>query len=127
MYGIYLNTIWNFQVYFLDGEGILEVMVQYFSFLSPSTRGRFLQLFLLGGTSISTVICLRIFFLLLQWQSFHSHCLQPTFLVCCECFVLCHAIYTKWQIGYAVRLFSFWGKCRWLFKLLVWSFSRYYA
>ncbi|KAL3523227.1 hypothetical protein ACH5RR_016061 [Cinchona calisaya] len=49
-------------VYFLDGECILEIVLQYFSFLRPRTRRKVLQCFLVGGTCTSVLIFLRIFF-----------------------------------------------------------------
>ncbi|XP_031107712.1 membrane-bound transcription factor site-2 protease homolog [Ipomoea triloba] len=43
-------------VYFLDGESILELMLQYLRFLSPRKRRVALKCCLLGGTFISTLI-----------------------------------------------------------------------
>ncbi|CAH9068650.1 unnamed protein product [Cuscuta europaea] len=51
-------------VYFLDGEFILELTLQYLWFLSPRKRGVTLQCCLLGGTLISTLLIFRTFLLL---------------------------------------------------------------
>ncbi|XP_028110810.1 membrane-bound transcription factor site-2 protease homolog isoform X3 [Camellia sinensis] len=48
------------EVYFLDGESILEVTLCYMRLLSPRMKGRVLQLCLLGGTLISILAFLRI-------------------------------------------------------------------
>ncbi|XVF41867.1 hypothetical protein PTKIN_Ptkin01aG0314800 [Pterospermum kingtungense] len=50
-------------VYFLDGESILEVTLSYFTSLSQRKRRRTLQMLLVGGTSISVLAFLRIFFI----------------------------------------------------------------
>ncbi|GLT67245.1 hypothetical protein SLA2020_395660 [Shorea laevis] len=49
-------------VYFLDGESILEVTLCYFTTLSPRGRRKVLQICLLGGTFISILAFLKIFF-----------------------------------------------------------------
>ncbi|XP_058197575.1 membrane-bound transcription factor site-2 protease homolog isoform X3 [Rhododendron vialii] len=51
------------EVYFLDGESILEVTICYLRVLSPRMKGRVLRLCLLAGTLISTFALLRIFLL----------------------------------------------------------------
>nr|GMC57195.1 membrane-bound transcription factor site-2 protease homolog isoform X4 [Ipomoea batatas] len=48
-------------VYFLDGESILELMLQYLKFLSPRKRRVALKCCLLGGTLISTLMIFWIF------------------------------------------------------------------
>ncbi|XP_027089359.2 membrane-bound transcription factor site-2 protease homolog isoform X1 [Coffea arabica] len=46
-------------VYFLDGECILEVILQYFNFLRPRARRKVLQWVLVGGTILSIHTFLR--------------------------------------------------------------------
>nr|GMC82152.1 membrane-bound transcription factor site-2 protease homolog isoform X1 [Ipomoea batatas] len=48
-------------VYFLDGESILELLLQYLRFLSPRKRRVALKCCLLGGTFITTLIIFRVF------------------------------------------------------------------
>nr|XP_048334597.1 membrane-bound transcription factor site-2 protease homolog isoform X2 [Ziziphus jujuba var. spinosa] len=48
-------------VYFLDGESVLEETLCHFTSLSPSNRGKVLQVCLLGGTLISVLAFFRIF------------------------------------------------------------------
>ncbi|XVE63066.1 hypothetical protein DITRI_Ditri06bG0170000 [Diplodiscus trichospermus] len=50
-------------VYFLDGESILEVTLSHFTSLSPRRRRKILQTCLVGGTFISVLTFLRIFFI----------------------------------------------------------------
>ncbi|XP_022719440.1 membrane-bound transcription factor site-2 protease homolog isoform X2 [Durio zibethinus] len=50
-------------VYFLDGESILEVTLSHFTSLSPRKRRKILQLCLVGGTFISVMAFLKIFFI----------------------------------------------------------------
>ncbi|XP_031287834.1 membrane-bound transcription factor site-2 protease homolog isoform X2 [Pistacia vera] len=52
-------------VYFLDGESILEVTLCFITSLSPRKREKVLQVSLLGGTLISILAFLRMFFLIL--------------------------------------------------------------
>ncbi|KAL9386768.1 hypothetical protein Peur_019892 [Populus x canadensis] len=50
-------------VYFLDGESILEVALCHFTSLSPRKRAKVMRACLLGGTLISTLSFMRIFFI----------------------------------------------------------------
>ncbi|KAJ0017770.1 hypothetical protein Pint_11683 [Pistacia integerrima] len=52
-------------VYFLDGESILEVTLCFITSLSPRKREKVLQVCLLGGTLISILAFLQMFFLIL--------------------------------------------------------------
>ncbi|XP_062161299.1 membrane-bound transcription factor site-2 protease homolog isoform X4 [Alnus glutinosa] len=49
-------------VYFLDGESLLEVTLCHFTLLSSSKREKVLQVCLLGGTLISILVFVRIFY-----------------------------------------------------------------
>ncbi|KAK3002886.1 hypothetical protein RJ639_017937, partial [Escallonia herrerae] len=53
----------TWQVYFLDGESILEVTLCFSSLLSPRQRRVCLESCLLGGTLVFIITLLRIFFL----------------------------------------------------------------
>ncbi|XWS57497.1 hypothetical protein CRYUN_Cryun09bG0179200 [Craigia yunnanensis] len=50
-------------VYFLDGESILEATLSHFTSLSPRKRRKILHICLVGGTFISVLGFLRIFFI----------------------------------------------------------------
>ncbi|XP_050225099.1 membrane-bound transcription factor site-2 protease homolog [Mercurialis annua] len=50
-------------VYFLDGESILEAALCHFTLLGPRKREKVLQACLLGGTIISMLAFIRIFFI----------------------------------------------------------------
>lgn len=50
-------------VYFLDGESILEVALCHFTSLSPRKRAKVMRACLLGGTLLSTLSFMRIFFI----------------------------------------------------------------
>lgn len=50
-------------IYFLDGESILEVALCHFTSLSPRKREKVMRACLLGGTLISTLSFVRIFFI----------------------------------------------------------------
>lgn len=50
-------------VYFLDGESILEVALCHFTSLSPRKRAKVMRACLLGGTLLSTLSFIRIFFI----------------------------------------------------------------
>ncbi|XP_060196871.1 membrane-bound transcription factor site-2 protease homolog [Lycium barbarum] len=52
-------------VYFLDGEAISEVIINYFRFLSSRRRRTVLQYFLFGGTVTSILVFVRVFLVLL--------------------------------------------------------------
>ncbi|KAK3023740.1 hypothetical protein RJ639_044405 [Escallonia herrerae] len=60
-YPIGLGNTW--QVYFLDGESILEVTLCFSSLLSPRQRRVCLESCLFGGTLVFIITSLRIFFL----------------------------------------------------------------
>ncbi|PON83798.1 Membrane-bound transcription factor site-2 protease [Trema orientale] len=55
------NTCICSQVYFLDGESVLEVALCHFTSLGSNKRGKVLRMCLLGGTLISFLTFFRIF------------------------------------------------------------------
>lgn len=50
-------------VYYLDGESILELILQHMGFMTPMARGKFLRWFLRVGTFVSVLVFIWSFFL----------------------------------------------------------------